>query len=213
MTAKIFHSTQKRPSRILQRACQKWVDFLIRWSVAHTKFWMTKLMAFWVDLPQSPRKSHKCNQGDHWQQHQHGHQSNHWKVQNLRQQRQPPPLPGRCHAGSLHFLQSLILKRWNCGSWKWLQKKLTKERWNLKVSNLITSQSQPAHHAKSPAKNRPVRWWNPSLVFHLAPCFSSGLGLTSTSHTSWRPNRVQGYCKKYMPTRNRWDLEFMMLEC
>lgn len=80
------------------------------------------------------------------------------------------------------------------------KKKLTKERWNLKVSNLITSQSQPTHHAKSPARNRPVRW-NPSLAFHLAPCFSSGLGLTSTSHTSWRPNRVQGYCKKYMPTK------------
>lgn len=103
--------------------CQKRVDVLIRWSVAHIQFWMTKLMEFWVDLPQSPRKSHKCNQGYHWQQHQHGHQSNHRKVQNLRQQRQPPPLPGRCHAGSLHFLQSLILKRWNCGSWKWLPKK------------------------------------------------------------------------------------------
>ena len=133
--------------------CQKRVDVLIKWSVAHTKFWMTKLMAFWVDLPQSPRKSHKCNQGYHWQQHQHGHQSNHWKVQNLRQQRQPPPLPGRCHAGSLHFLQSLI-----CGSWKRLQKKLTKERWNLKVSHFITRKSQPTHHAKSPAKNRPGRW-------------------------------------------------------
>lgn len=163
--------------------CQKWVDFQIKWAVAHTKFWMTKLMAFWVDLPQSPRKSHKCNQGCHWQQHQHGHQSNHWKVQNLRQQRQPPDVMG-VH---LHFLQSLILKKVEL----WQFEMAPKKTWPKMELQGFKLDHKPITAAKSPAKNRPERW-NQNFAFHLAPYFSSGLGWTCTSHTSWRPNRLQG---------------------
>ena len=82
--------------------------------------------------------------------------------------------------------------------------------WSLMEPQGFTSQSQPyPHHAKSPAKNRPVPV-KPQILCFTSPRISPVVwGLTSTSRTSWRPNRD---LKKYMPTETNEIYNSRMLE-